>query len=126
MGQSIRIIVDGEEFSAELNDSETAEAIVDSLPLDASGSRWGDEIYFSIPVDCPEADDARDEFEVGELGYWPPGNAFCIFYGPTPASRDGEPRMANPGNPIGRITEDATRLRDIEGSEVRIELADHE
>ncbi len=54
---------------------------------------WGDEIYFAIPVSLKE-DGPRATVEVGDLGYWPPGRAFCIFFGPTPASRGDEVRAA--------------------------------
>ena len=118
----IRITIGDEVFPAELNDSATAEAIAAALPIDGSVNRWGDEFYFSIPVDVAEANDSRSEFEIGELGYWPPGNAFCIFFGPTPASHGGEPRMANPGNPFGRITDSIEALTSVpDGSPVRVE-----
>lgn len=121
---AIRILIGDAVLSAELNDSTTAQAIADALPIDASANRWGDEFYFSIPVEAETVDDARDVFDVGELGYWPPGNAFCIFFGPTPVSREGEPRMANPGNPIGRIDDDIDDLFSMNsGVPVRIELA---
>ncbi|OQA88196.1 MAG: hypothetical protein BWY28_01590 [bacterium ADurb.Bin236] len=68
---------------------------------------WGDEIYFSIPVSESGSADAREVVESGELGYWPPGNAFCVFFGLTPASRGGEIRAASPVNPVGRVSGDA-------------------
>ena len=109
--QRIEIVVGETVLAAELNDSETSRQIASALPITATGNRWGDEIYFSIAVRCPAADDARAEFAVGELGYWPPGNAFCIFFGPTPASTDQTPLMADPGNPIGRIVGDVAPLK---------------
>jgi len=65
---------------AKCDTSETASAIWDALPIEARGNTWGDEIYFSIPVDVKAEKDARDVVSVGELGYWPPGTAFCIFW----------------------------------------------
>ena len=124
MATAIRILVDGEAFSAELNESETAEAIKQALPLEASASRWGDELYFSTSVSDEANAEARADFEVGELGYWPPGNAFCIFFGPTPMSRGLKPVMANPGNPIGRVLDDTDPLLDSRsGANIRVELA---
>ena len=124
MGHAIRITVGDLELAAELNDSATAREILDALPIEAAGSLWGDEIYFSIPVHCDAEPEARTEFDVGELGYWPPGNAFCIFYGPTPASHGEQPTMANPGNPIGRILDDTRPLKQAShGVTVRIERA---
>lgn len=124
MSHAIRISVGDVSLAAELNDSPTAHAIRAALPIDGAGHRWGDEIYFSIPVECNAEPGARAEFDVGELGYWPPGNAFCIFFGPTPASRGKQPRMANPGNPIGRILDNTSSLKHTtEGMPVRIETA---
>jgi hypothetical protein len=125
MGHAIRITVGDTVLTAELNDSPTAQDILAVLPIEASGSRWGDEIYFSIPVQRSEEPDARAAFAVGELGYWPPGHAFCIFFGPTPASRGEQPMMANPGNPIGKILDDVEPLKKIANrTRVRIEKAE--
>lgn len=109
--QSILITVGGITLRAELNDSPTAQAVVAHLPLTAAANVWGDEIYFAIPVTLAAAPDARQEVPVGTLAYWPPGQAFCIFYGPTPVSRGAEPRAYSPVNVIGRIIDDATQLR---------------
>jgi hypothetical protein len=122
MSHSIRITAGEVELEAELNDSPTGKAIYEALPLSASGNRWGEEIYFEIPVDVAESPDARADVEVGELGYWPPGKAFCIFFGPTPASSGDEPQAASPVNPIGRVLDDATALSKVpNGVEVRLE-----
>ena len=126
MSRTIRITADAIALTAELNDSETAEAVFDALPFEAAGHRWGEEIYFSIPVSAEESPDARAELEVGELAYWPPGSAFCIFFGPTPASHGDEPRAASAVNPLGRILGDATLLSDVpNGATVRIEARGH-
>lgn len=118
----IRITAGGIRVIAELNDSPTADAIWEALPLEARGNTWGDEIYFAIPVQLPLAKDARDVVELGDLGYWPPGSAFCIFYGPTPASLGDEIRPASPVNVFGRILDDPTAFRQLHGSvEVRVE-----
>ena len=124
MTHSIRLRVDDLEFSAELNDSTTASAIHDALPITASTNRWGEEFYFGIDVHENQSDDARAEMAVGELAYWPPGNAFCIFFGPTPASFGDEPRAASPVNPVGHITEDCSDLTSVSGSPTIIIEAD--
>jgi hypothetical protein len=109
---------------AELNDSSTAEAIRQALPIEGRANTWGDEIYFEIPVAVGQADDARAEVEVGELGYWPVGRAFCIFFGRTPASIDDRPRAASPVNVVGRVIGDATAFRQVpDGATVRLERA---
>lgn len=95
MAKRIRIVTKAFATEAELDDSETARAIARALPIRARARRWGEEIYFQIDVDRPLSGDARETMEVGELAYWPPGKAFCIFFGPTPASRGSEPRAAS-------------------------------
>lgn len=107
----IRITAGKVTVTAELNDSATGQAIWEALPIRATGNRWGEEIYFAIPVSRQLAEDARADMAVGELGYWPPGEAFCIFFGPTPASTGPLPRAASPVNPIGRIIGDAMVLK---------------
>ena len=109
--RQIVVRVDNMPLNAELNDSETAQLIAAALPINASANVWGDEIYFGIPIMAVEAGDARADVEVGTLAYWPPGNAFCIFYGPTPVSAGSQPVAASPVNIVGRVLDDATVLR---------------
>lgn len=121
MGRAIRIQAGEVSLAAELNDSPTADAVWQALPVEATGNRWGDEIYFAIPVSAKRAPEARAEVEVGELGYWPPGKALCIFFGPTPASQGKEPRAASPINPIGRVLDDVGALQAVpDGARVHI------
>jgi len=106
MDRAIRITAGAVSAEARLNDSKTAGAIWDALPIEAKGQTWGDEIYFDIGVTAsPER--ARDVVDVGDLAYWPPGQAFCIFFGRTPASRGDECRAASPVNVVGKIVGDA-------------------
>ena len=108
-------------MDAELNESATARMIWDALPITGRANTWGDEIYFEIPVQTDQAPDARADVEVGELGYWPVGHAFCIFFGPTPVSSGDAPRAASPVNPLGRVLGDATAFRQVPaGTEVRL------
>jgi hypothetical protein len=100
--------------TAELNDSETARKLASVLPIEGEAQTWGEEIYFEIPLSVTEAADARRDMEVGEIAYWPPGRAFCIFFGPTPASRGKIPRAASIVNPLGRIIGDAKVLTRVE------------
>ena len=102
---------------------ETADGIVAALPIEARGNRWGEEIYFSIPVHQSE-ERSSEVVERGALGYWPPGNAFCIFFGRTPASVGDEIRPASPVNVFGKVLGDISRLqRFSSGSKIRIEKA---
>ena len=117
----IRITAGPVSAEARLGDSKTARAIWDALPLSAKGETWGDEIYFSIPVHLKE-ESPKDVVEMGDLGYWPPGNAFCIFFGPTPASRGAEIRPASPVNVFGRLAGDPKVWKKVRsGTAVRIE-----
>jgi len=106
-----------------LDDSATAGLIWDALPLAVAGETWGDEIYFSIPVKAkPER--PRETVDMGDLGYWPPGSAFCIFFGPTPASRGSEIRPASPVNVFGKVVGDPTVFKKMRsGTPVRVERA---
>jgi hypothetical protein len=119
----IRITVGAITAEAVLNDSATASAVWNALPLSIAGQTWGDEIYFGIPVKAP-AENARAVVELGDLAYWPPGSAFCIFYGPTPASRGDEIRPASPVNVFGRVLGDPTVFKPVRsGATVRVERA---
>jgi hypothetical protein len=122
MGQGIVIKAGGKNFEAELNDSVTSSAIYDALPIRASGQRWGGEIYFSIGVSCELEEGSREVMEAGELAYWPPGQAFCIFFGATPASGGDEIRAASAVNIVGKVRGDLSGLWDVpDGAEVLIE-----
>lgn len=107
---------------AALEDNPTADAIWAALPIAAQANRWGDEIYFEIAVQLPQADDARDVLEAGELGYWPVGHAFCIFWGPTPASRGSEIRAYSSVNVFGRLEGDPKAFDPVgSGAAIKIE-----
>jgi uncharacterized protein len=117
----IIIAVRGLALRAELNDSAAAQAVAAALPITGEVNRWGEEVYFEIPVAADLAPDARADVAIGELGYWPPGRAFCIFFGRTPASTGPEPRAASAVNIIGKMTDDARRLRETrEGDKIFI------
>lgn len=115
--RTIRITAGKVQATAELNDSPTAEAIWNALPIKARANTWGDEIYFSIPVHQEEAPDAKAVVNLGDLGYWAPGSAMCIFFGPTPMSRGNEIRPASPVNVFGKVTGDATIFKSVRSGE---------
>ncbi|WP_152041897.1 cyclophilin-like family protein [Salinigranum salinum] len=99
----------------------TKEAIAGALPLEGDAAKWGDELYFSIPVDA-ESENARAEVDVGTVAYWPQGNALCLFWGPTPASSGEEPRAASPVNVVARI-DDVSDLAAVDGgASVRVSV----
>jgi len=122
MPEKIRITAGQIQVEAELNDSPTAKSVAEALPIKAKGSRWGGEIYFSIPVEAGLEADSRDVLEAGELGYWPTGSAFCIFFGPTPASQADEIRAASAVNIIGKVKGDLSQLPNVaDGANVLLE-----
>jgi hypothetical protein len=123
MPTSIQITAGKIKLKAELNDSPTSKAILNALPIKANGNRWGGEIYFRIPVKAEiEKGNSRDIVEKGELGYWPTGSAFCIFFGKTPASEADEIRAASDVNIIGKIDGDTSELWNVpDSAEVVIE-----
>lgn len=105
--------------TAVLNDSDTADELWASLPITARAQTWGDEIYFSIPVNVEEAADSQETVEMGAVAYWPPGSALCLFWGPTPTSAPGEIRPASAVNVMGLIDGDPTVLGGVaDGTEV--------
>ena len=123
----VRIATTKIEMLATLNDTPKAERIWDALPFESTVNTWGQEIYFSVPVQMDLGSDARDKMEVGELAYWPTGSAFCIFFGKTPASKGDEPRAASPVNPIGRVEGDVKVFRGVrDGETIRVEKIEAE
>ena len=121
MPRAIRITAGGVSATAELNDSRAAAAIAATLPITARAETWGDEIYFGLPFTAP-SDAPQETVALGDLGYWPPGKAFCIFFGPTPMSRGDEIRPASEVTVVGRITGDARAFKKVRaGSGVTIE-----
>jgi len=115
MTRKIRIVTGSVEVEADLLETPTAELLWESLPFEEKTNVWGEEIYFAIPLQTPVEPTAREEMEIGEIAYWPPGNAFCIFFGQTPSSTDEAPRAASPVNPLGRIIGDAKAFSSVAG-----------
>jgi hypothetical protein len=124
MSRKIFIRFGATEMSAELNDSLTASALFTALPLSARANTWGDEIYFQVPVDRKLDSTAAEVVQAGELGYWPSGRAFCIFFGPTPVSIGDEIRPASAVNVIGKLTGDARAFKAVhDGDLIELDVA---
>lgn len=120
--RKIRIKAGNVEAEAVLNETKTAEAILKALPIEGRANRWGDEIYFEIPVKMPLEPGAKELVELGDLGYWPEGSAFCIFFGPTPISRGDEIRPVSAVNIVGKVQGDPKVFKQVKnGAKVRIE-----
>jgi len=122
-GRRIRITAGSVSADATLDDSATADAVWAALPLAVAGQTWGDEIYFGIPVKVA-AESPRETVDMGDLAYWPPGSAFCIFFGPTPMSRGDEIRPASAVNVVGRVLDDPRVFKRVPaGARVTIEAS---
>ena len=118
----IKVQIGGVEITAVLNDCETAALVWDALPITATGSTWGDEIYFRTDLSVDEQD-SKAVVDMGAVAFWPPGQAICLFYGLTPMSVGDEIRPASPVNVIGQIEGDPTVLKSASGSDIRVERA---
>lgn len=121
----LRIRVGDRELTAEWIDGapDTREALTEALPVDGEAARWGDELYFQVPVDVP-AENASADVPVGAVAYWPQGNALCLFWGPTPASVGSEPRATSPVNVVA-VIDDVSPLESLSGgATVSVEAID--
>jgi hypothetical protein len=119
--KKIKIEVEDLSIRAELSDTPTAQLVSEMLPIEGSANVWGEEIYFDIALQARLEPDAKEEVEVGDLGYWPAGPAFCIFFGPTPVSRGEQPRAYSPVNVFGHVIGDAKQFKSVPGgAKIRI------
>ena len=109
---------------ATLNESSVADAVWQALPLDVRMQTWGDELYGAVPLTLP-LESPQEVVDVGDLAFWPPGHALCIFFGPTPASVGDEPRAASEVTVFGRVEGDSTVFRLVRsGEKLRFEQAE--
>jgi uncharacterized protein len=117
MATKIMISIQGLKLEATLNDGACAAAIAAALPFETRPNAWGDEFYFEIPIEPRGLDaTAKAEVEIGDIGYWPPGNALAIFFGPTPMSDGPDPVAASPVNVVGSIAGDPALLKRVKGA----------
>jgi hypothetical protein len=120
MRRKINVVVGKLDLEAWLNETKTATKVFEALPITSTVNTWGDEIYFTIPVSAgPE--DAKELVSLGDIAYWPPGKAMCIFFGKTPISRGDEIRPASAVNIIGKVEGDYRSLKKVkDGEEITI------
>lgn len=116
MKREIKISAGQIEVKASLNETNTANKVWDALPITSSANTWGDEVYFAIPVQT-ELENAKELVSLGDIGYWPPGKAMCLFFGKTPISKGGEIRPASAVNIIGKIEGDPKVLKKVKDGE---------
>ena len=124
MKEKIKIITKYGELEAEIENSKnpkTAKEIIKILPVEGKANRWGDEIYFEIPLSLEE-ENSQQEVEIGDIAYWPPGNSLCIFFGKTPLSTGNKPKAYSAVNVIGKVTKNLEILKKVrDGDLVKIE-----
>ncbi len=121
MERQIRITAGKVSATGSLNGSRTAVAIWNALPITATANTWGDEVYFSIPVKVA-LENGKETVSLGDLGYWPPGTAFCIFFGRTPVSRGNEIRPASAVSIFGKVDSDPIAFKAVnDGDRIVVE-----
>lgn len=122
MPEKIKIIIDSKEIRAELFDTECAKRIFQSLPIESTINEWGDEFYFSVGINMTLDSNATTNVKVGDIGYWPPGEAMAIFFGKTPLSKGEDPVPASEVNIVGKVLDDPILLKSLKGArKIRIE-----
>lgn len=120
----IKISVGNIVLRAQLFDTACGRAIFEKLPVEAIPNEWGDEFYFEIPVTFPLDETSTTVVKAGDIGYWPPGRALAIFFGPTPMSKGDDPVPASEVNLVGRIIDDSALLKKAKGAKrILIEAA---
>ncbi len=119
---SVEIIIGGLTVETEWDDTPTARRLLAALPFEGSGSYWGDEFYFSVPVRSECEPDATDVVEPGTVAFWVDGSCLCLFWGPTPASKENECRAASKVNLVGRVRNPEV-LPELKGRRVEVRLA---
>jgi uncharacterized protein len=121
----VRIRAGSVVVEAKLGQGPVADELWEALPIEGRAQIWGDEIYFEIPIDPPpDPGSERETVELGAVGFWPPGKALCLFFGPTPMSRGDEIRPASAVNVLGMIDGDPRSLKRVpEGTPVVVDPA---
>ncbi len=105
---------------AELYNNKTAKSVYEILPIEANAQTWGDEVYFEIPTHVDLDESAKEVVELGELGFWPEGDCFCIFFGKTPVSRGNEIRPASKVNVFGKVIGDPKIFKKVKDGDTII------
>ena len=122
MQKKCKICIKNYEIIVHLNDTETAEKIWDSLPINSKINVWGEEIYFYVSVSADLANDAKAVINLGEIVYWSAGKAIAIGFGKTPISQGNEIRLADKCNVWGKTNFYLKKLVNINsGCDVLVE-----
>lgn len=87
-------------ITAELSDSETTRAFLETLPRTFTMNRYGNREYYGRMESISENGEVVADFENGDVTYYPAGPSFAIFFaGEEHSSQSGLIRM-------GKITSD--------------------
>ncbi|MDM7912292.1 MAG: cyclophilin-like fold protein [Methanotrichaceae archaeon] len=81
-----------------------SDALYQKLPIEARANLWGEEVYFEIPLEM-ENENPSPSATPGDISYWAPGPAFCIFFGQT--------QPYSPVNHLGRVIEGLGIFRNV-------------
>ena len=117
MLQKIQINLSNITFYGYLEINDFTKKIMSKFPLESDIQFWGDEIYFPISIYGNSIDNLKEVVSKGDIAYWPPGNAFCIFWGPTPMSVEDEIRPASPVKVIGYMDSDSSDFSQFNNGE---------
>ncbi|HXI36827.1 MAG TPA: cyclophilin-like fold protein [Burkholderiales bacterium] len=119
----IKIRIAGKAFDVDLEETPTSKAILAKLPFESTAQTWGEEVYFSTPVSVKLEPGARQVVEPGTVCFWTQGDSIALPFGRTPISTDHRPKLANPCNVLG-VLSDPSRLKGVKaGDKVRVEKA---
>lgn len=123
MARRIVVTIEGKRgWLVELNDTKTATAVYNSCPLEGTTEVWGEEVYFSVEVEHDPSDPLSPYVLRGDVGFWPPGRAICLFFGATPESPEGTIRPDGPVIVIGKVVSDFGDYHKVgEGKRARVE-----
>ncbi len=104
-----------------LNFSPTADKLWEILPTKSTVHRWGDEIYFKVPIKSTLEKDATDVVPPGTICFWVEGNSVAIPFGRTPISIENECRLITNVNIIGNLSDSIDPLFSVrENTEIEI------
>jgi len=113
----IRISSGKTNFAVELAETPTARALLEAVPFESKAQTWGEELYFTTPVNAKLEPDAKQIVEPGTVCFWTEGDALALPWGRTPISTDERPKLASRCNVLGRIEGNAADLQKIRSGE---------
>lgn len=121
----IRISWDKDEVLGVLDDTPTTRKLLEKLPCSRSANTWGDEVYFSVPVQAKLEPDARQVVDPGTICFWVEGHSLAFPFGPTPISQGTECRLVTNVNVLGKLEGDPQVLQSVRpGATIHVERAD--